>query len=232
MNVLAIESSGLTGSVAACRDGEVLAEAAIERGAEHGRGLVPLVDDVTRRAGWERGAGIDLVAVSQGPGSFTGLRVGIVCAKTMAVLLNKPIVGVCSLDAMARNAPPSAERIVTALDAKRGQVYYAQYERATDGLRRRSGPALGTPEQSLADLRAPVCVMGDALRHHAPAYAAAQTLPLPEDLWRIRAAVVAQLALADFRNGRSDEPFAMQPTYIRLAEAEERRLAREGKGPP
>jgi tRNA threonylcarbamoyladenosine biosynthesis protein TsaB len=230
MNVLAIESSGLTGSVAACRDGELLAESTLERGAEHGRGLVPLVDDVTRRAGWARGAGVDLVVISQGPGSFTGLRVGIVCAKTMAVLLNKPIVGVCSLDAMAENAPSSAGRIVTALDAKRGQVYYAQYERADDGLRRLTGPALGTPQQSLAGLRAPVCVLGDALRHHAEAYAGTQATP--EELWRIRAAVVARLGLAAFQSGRSDEPFAMQPTYIRLAEAEERRLAREGKGQP
>ena len=229
MNVLAIESSGITGSVAACREGETVAESALERGAEHGRGLVPLVDEVTRRAGWERGAGVDLVAVSQGPGSFTGLRVGIVCAKTMAVLLNKPIVGVCSLDAMAENAPESAERIVTALDAKRGQVYFAQYERAAGGLRRVAGPKLGTPEESLAGVPAPAYVMGDALRHHAETYARGKAVAAPEEQWRIRASTVARLALADFGKGRSDEPFTMQPTYIRLAEAEERRLAREGK---
>lgn len=231
MNVLAIESSGAIGSVAACRDGRTVAEAVLERGSEHGRGLVPLVDDVARRAGWERGVGVDLVAISQGPGSFTGLRVGIVCAKTMAVLLNKPIVGVCSLDAMAENAPASAGWIVTALDAKRGQVYFAQYERADGVLRRVAGPALGTPEQSLAGRTGPAYVMGDALRHHAEAYARAGSVAAPEGEWRIHAATVARLAEAEFGRGRSDEPFGMQPTYIRLAEAEERRLAREGKGP-
>ena len=176
--------------------------------------------------------GADLIAVSQGPGSFTGLRVGMVCAKTIAALLAKPIVGVCSLDAMAENAPSEAVSVATALDAKRGQVYYAQYERDGGRLRRRSGPLLGAPEAVTAGLTPPVRILGDALRQYASVWSAGGAVALPEELWRIGASTVARLGLAAFRAGRSDEPFGLQPLYVRLPEAEERRLARvEGTRP-
>ena len=226
MNVLGIESSGPISSAAACRDEAVLAEDALERGMEQGRLLVSLVDRVIAAAGWNKRRDVELIAVSQGPGSFTGLRVGLACAKTMAMLLDKPLVGVCSLDAMAENAPADASNILTVVDARRGQVYAARYERAAGALRRVLDPTLLTPAELRTVVTAPVYVMGDAARVYAADFAQPGWTLSPEERWRIRASDVARLGLALFRAGRRDDPAALEPIYIRLAEAEERRLAR------
>jgi tRNA threonylcarbamoyladenosine biosynthesis protein TsaB len=231
MNVLAIESSGPIGSVAACRDDELLVERVLEAGMEHGRMLVPLVDRVIQEVAWDKRRDIDLICVSQGPGSFTGLRVGVCCAKTLATLLNKPLVGICSLDAMAENAPHEYVSVLTALDAKRDQLYVAAYERCGEDLERKAGPVIMSAREARDALAWPVYVLGDALKQYPgefqpPGFAAA-----PEELWRIRASVIARLGLEAFRAGRTDEPVSFQPVYLRLAEAEEKRLARERKQP-
>jgi len=231
MNVLGIESSGPIGSVAACRDDAVLADLALERGMEQGRLLVSLVDRVIAAAGWDKRRDVELIAVSQGPGSYTGLRVGLACAKTMAMLLERPLVGVCSLDAMAENAPADCSNILTVGDAKRGQVYAARYERgpstgAQGPLRRVLDPTILTPAELPAVAPAPIYVMGDALRVYPAAFARPGCTPAPEERWRIQAGNVARLGLALFRAGRREDPAALEPIYLRLAEAEERRLAR------
>ena len=226
MNVLGIESSGPIGSVAACRDETVLVETALDQGMAQGRLLVSLVDRVIAAAKWDKRRDVELIAASQGPGSFTGLRVGLTCAKTMAMLLDKPLVGVCSLDAMAGNAPADALNILTVVDAKRGQVYAARYERAAGALRRVLDPTLLTPAELRAGVTAPVYVMGDAVRVYAADFAQPGCTLAPEERWQIRASDVARLGLAQFRAGRRDDPSALEPIYLRLAEAEERRLAR------
>jgi tRNA threonylcarbamoyladenosine biosynthesis protein TsaB len=234
MNVLGIESSGPIGSAAACRDEVVLAESALDRGMEQGRLMVSLVDRVIAAAGWHKRRDVELIAVSQGPGSYTGLRVGLTCAKTMAMRLGKPLTAVCSLDAMAENAPADAQNVLTAVDAKRGQVYAARYERTNgpstepraSALRRVLDPCILTPAELRAAIRAPVYVMGDAVGTHAADFAQPGWTLAPEERWRIRASVVARLGLALFRAGRRDDPDTLEPIYLRLAEAEERRLAR------
>ena len=227
MNVLAIESSGPVGSAAACRDDEVLAEEPLGAGIERGRLLVPLVDRIVQQAGWDKRADLDLIAVSQGPGSFTGLRVGLMCAKTLAAFSETPLVGVCSFDAMAHNAPAEYERILTALDARRGDVYAAGYERTGDGMTRVHDPAVMTPEQAAASLGRPFVVLGDALVPYADVLCPAGCASTDEALWRIEASVVARLGRRAFEAGRRDDPLALQPIYLRLPEAEEKRLARE-----
>lgn len=227
MKVLAIETSGVVGSAAACSDDEILAEESFERGMEHGRMLVPLLDRVVNQAGWDKKKDIDLIAVSRGPGSFTGLRVGIICAKTLAVQLAKPIVAVCSLDGMAENAPREHGRVLTVLDAKRGEVYAAAYERREDRTVRLHGPAVMTPAEAAGLLPSPVFVMGDGVNRYSEILCANDCTAADEALWRIRAGVVARLGLAAYRAGRRDEPLALQPIYLRLPEAEEKRLARE-----
>ena len=225
MNILAIETSGPAGGVAACRGEQPLAEESFEGAMAHGRMLVPLLDRVVRAAGWDRRRDIDLIAVSQGPGSFTGLRVGAAAAKALAMLLDRPLVGVCSFDAMAENAPAGQSAVLAALDARRGQVYAAAYQRQGGALQRVAGPALMPPDEARRLIDGPIFVLGDALRHHAAALGDAGVTAAPEDLWRIRAPVVARLALRAFQEGRRDDPVAFQPIYLRLAEAEEKRLA-------
>lgn len=191
-----------------------------------GRLLVSLVDRVIAAANWDKRRDVELIAVSQGPGSYTGLRVGLTCAKTMAMLLDKPLVGVCSLDAMAENAPADALNILTVVDAKRGQVYAARHERAAGSLRRVLDPTILTPAELRAVVTAPAYVMGDAVRVYAADFAQPGYTLSTEERWRIRASNVARLGLALFHAGRRDDPAALEPIYLRLAEAEERRLAR------
>jgi len=231
VNVLAIETSGREGSVAACRDANVLFEETLGEGLAHGRMLLPVVDKVVSAAGWDKRRDIDLVAVGRGPGSFTGLRVGLTCARTIALLLDRPIVGVCSLDAMARNAPPDAASILTMLDAKRGDVYAAFYERKDGEPVRVRGPELLRLDDALAAARKPVRVMGDGLLR-------CTTVPpdgcvaAPESKWRIRASVVARLALNLFSEGHRDDPLHLEPIYIRRPGAEEKREMTRERGQP
>jgi len=227
VNVLAIESSGPLGSVAACCGADLLCEESLERGMEHGRMLVALVDRVVRLAGWDRTRDLDLIAVSRGPGSFTGLRVGITCAKTLAMMLAKPLVGVGSLDALAENAPTDCKHVLTALDAKRDQVYAAAYERRGGRLVRTSGPAVIHPADALDLLPPPIFLLGNAPAYYAEVFNSPDCRPAPEALQRIRAHTVARLGLAAFNEGCRDDPCRLEPFYLRRPEAEERRLARE-----
>lgn len=230
MNVLAVETSGRVGSVAACRGVEILAEESLQKGTAHGRLLVPVIDRAVKAAGWAGPRDIELIVVSQGPGSFTGLRIGIACAKTLAAQLGKPLVAVCSLDAMAQNAPPASERILTVLDAKRGDVYAAAYERKNGTLHRTAGPSVMTPDEAGALLERPVHVMGDGLVHHADRFPPPEYRHAPEEQWRIRAGTVARLGLGAFQRGGREEPLGLEPIYLRRPEAEERRRGRQTSG--
>lgn len=231
MNVLAIESSGPISSVTACRDDAVLAEKVLEGGMDHGRMLMGLIDRVVGLAGWDKRNDPGLIAVSRGPGSYTGLRVGIACAKTLASLLDKPLVGVCSLDALAENAPPDCDHVLTVLDAKRGQVYAAAYERRDGRFSRTAGPGVMTPSAALKFVEPPACAIGDGVARFRKEFSPPACRPLPEGLWRVRARMVARLGLVAFREGRREDPAALEPIYLRLPEAEERRLARERGAP-
>ena len=187
---------------------------ALERGMEQGRLLVSLVDRVIAAAGWDKRRDVELIAVSQGPGSFTGLRVGLTCAKTMAMLLDKPLVGVCSLDAMAENAPADALNILTVVDARRGQVYAARYQRAA-ALRQPRCAACSIRPSS----RPPNCAppwprrsmsWATRVRVYAADFAQPGWTLAPEERWHIQASHVARLGLALFRAGRRDDPAALR----------------------
>lgn len=228
MNVLAIETSGPVASVAACRDADLVAGKSCTRGMEHGRMLVPLIDEVVQQAGWQKQNDLDLITVSIGPGSFTGLRVGLAAARTLALFLGVPLVGVCSFDALAHNAPQEHDRILTALDAKRGDIYAAAYERREKSvLQRTTDPAVCRPGEAAKWHEGRFVILGDAIRVHSDALTSSGGQPAPEKLWQVRAEVIAQLGLQAFRKGRIDDPLKLEPIYLRLPEAEEKRLARE-----
>jgi len=230
MNVLALETSGPIASAAAFCDDRPLAEERLERHLEHGRSLVVLLDRVIRRAGWQPRRDVELIAVSQGPGSYTGLRVGLACAKTLAVFLERPLVGVCSLDVLAYNAPDDWGAVLVVTDARRGQVYAAAYRRREGLLERSAGPAVMMPEQAARLVRPPALVVGDGLRRFGDAFPRPALAHAPEHLWLGRAAAVARLGLAAFRAGRTGSALEMEPIYLRIPEAEEKRLARPRTG--
>jgi len=236
LRILAIETSGPVGSVCVSAGEAVRAERRFTAARQHARCLVPSLDDVFREAGWRPGGPLDFIAVSEGPGSYTGLRVGAACAKALGYAVGCPLVGVNSLDVLAQNlldvdldtSVREAATVCVAVDAKRGEAYTAVYERRAGEMARIREPALVPIASLVEDLPRPVWLIGDAARA-CPA-AGSEGVHVGGEAYGIgRAAVVARLGLEAYRRGRREEPAAFAPVYMRRPEAEERRLKAEGR---
>jgi tRNA threonylcarbamoyladenosine biosynthesis protein TsaB len=152
MRILAVDTSTFVGTVAVLRDGELLSESSASVRASHGETLLPRLALALEQAGIKL-ADIDLFAVGLGPGSFTGVRIGVATAKGLALAENKPLVGVTSLRVIARGMAAGTLRAV-AVDAHKGEVYCALYELADEGaLRELIAPFHEAPAQAALRLR-------------------------------------------------------------------------------
>jgi tRNA threonylcarbamoyladenosine biosynthesis protein TsaB len=227
---LAFETSGGVGSAALRLEDGTFLERVFPEGTTHGKGLLPACDELLREAG-RAVAEVSLIAVSLGPGSFTGLRVGVSAAKGMAFALGADLVGVSTLDVLARNAPDDAPgTIVPVLDARRGHVHAALYSREGNAIIRRSEDLVFPPDRLTERLEPPCTILGDGVRRY-PGLAADGCRVLPEEAWRARATVVARLAARDHAAGRRDPVHEIEPLYNRISTPEERRAERERGGP-
>lgn len=126
MRILAIETSSLRGSIALVEDAVLVRALEHQRENAHGEAVLPLIERAFADAGWERGA-VDRVAVGVGPGSFTGLRVGIAIAQGLSEGWGVPLIGVPSLQAMALAAPAGSARRCVLLDARKAELFAAVY---------------------------------------------------------------------------------------------------------
>lgn len=224
MNIIAIETSGRIGSVAAARDAKVLFERYFEKGMRHGRDLVPELRNVAMTAGWKP-ADIQLVALSIGPGSYTGLRIGVACAKTIAFATGAQVVAVPTLDVLAQNAPAEFDTVCPVLDAKRRQVYAAVFRRENGALVRKTDDLLISPPELLRrlgkDFRGAVFFVGDGLATYRADFTGEGLVHAGEKVWVARASVVADLGFELYKAGRRDSWQALTPRYLRRPEAEE-----------
>jgi tRNA threonylcarbamoyladenosine biosynthesis protein TsaB len=220
---LAIETSGRTGTVALVEDQRVLVEDEFPHGLQHAAEMVPRIDRLCRERGWSAGELRELY-VSAGPGSFTGLRIGITLAKTLAFATGARIVAVPSIHVLARNAPPEAAELVIVLDAKRGQVFTARLTRSSEGWAEAEPAHLDDLASMLARARRPVYLLGDGIPHHRqfiPADDPGIRLTEPET-WRPRAAAVAEEGIRRSAAGMFADLDRLLPIYIRKPEAEEK----------
>ena len=126
MKVLAIDSSGLTATVAVVEDEQTTAEYTVNYKKTHSQTLLPMIDEIVRMAEVDLTA-IDAIAVAGGPGSFTGLRIGSATAKGLGLAMGKPLIHVPSVDAMAYNVYGCEDIICPIMDARRSQVYTGIY---------------------------------------------------------------------------------------------------------
>ena len=224
MNVIAIETSGKIGSVAAARDAMVLIERSFEKGMRHGRDLVPELKNVTQAAGWKP-SDIQVVAISIGPGSYTGLRIGVACAKTIAYATGAETVAVPTLDVLAQNAPEGFDTICPALDAKRKQVYAAICRREGGAIVRKTDDLLIPPGELVQRLSAefsrPAFLLGDGLATYRAEFTGEGLVHADEKLWTARASIVARLGFELYKTGRRDPWQQLTPRYLRRPEAEE-----------
>ncbi len=223
MIALGIETSGRIGSVALCEDARPLAAHTFPEGARHARDIMPAVARVMGESGLAEGD-VDAVAVSQGPGSFTGLRIGVTCAKALAWALGWRSVGVPSLEVMVQNVPGGEDLLAACptRDARRGRVYGTVF-RWTDGRWADTTGVLLLPPQELA-ARIPegAVVFGTGLGA-CPQVLGDERFRRGEPGWQVgRAEAVCRLGIERVRRGQDVDPMVLMPRYYRLTEAEEK----------
>lgn len=226
---LAIETSGRNGSLAVSEDGHVLAEEQFSHGLKHAAGIVPIIDRLCASRGWKP-ADIDEIYVSAGPGSFTGLRVGITVAKTLAFATGARIVAVPSVEVLARNAPPGWQNLIIVLDAKRGQIFTASFENVGGEPVPREPAKLDSLAEMLRRTPRPVHLLGEGIPYHEkfiPRDDGSVHVTEPAT-WQGRAAIVAELGDRMARAGAFADPMTLTPIYIRRPEAEEKFEERQG----
>ena len=224
MRVLALETSAKACSAAVTEDGRVLASAFQCTGLTHSRTLMPIVEHILKNTGLTV-ADIDAIAVAAGPGSFTGIRIGVAAAKGLAFAADKPAVGVSTLAAMARNVAFCDGLVVCAMDARRQQVYNALFQ-AKDGQLTRLTPDRAISLEELAaevanDPR-PKTVVGDGAKlcftHLTEAGISCRLAPA--HLVMQNAMSVALEAEAMAAEGNLVSAQALEPVYLRPAQAD------------
>ena len=230
MKILALETSAKSVSAAVVENGTVLCSAYQNTGLTHSRTLMPLVDGMLRAADLTC-ADMGLVAVSHGPGSFTGLRIGVSAAKGLAWTLEVPCCGVSTLLAMAQNLRHMNSTVICAMDARRSQVYNAVF-RAENGQLRRlcEDRAIGLA-QLAEELKADTgdkIVVGDGAQLCCT-YLQQQGIDCrmaPAALVMQNAVGVALAAEELAAEGKTVSAHQLVPVYLRLSQAERERLAR------
>jgi tRNA threonylcarbamoyladenosine biosynthesis protein TsaB len=188
----------------------------------HARTLLPLIDDVLAAAGLGL-RDLDLLAVSIGPGSFTGLRIGLSVAKGLALATGLPVVGVSTLEAYARRAGPRPGLLCPVLDARKGEVYAAAFGWQAGEPVCVTAPAALAPERFAATLRPPCTLVGDGVDAYAGVWRrelgpGAELIPFAE--LSPSGAVVARLGIARATALGADDLAGLEPFYCRQSEAE------------
>ncbi len=223
MRILAFDTSTWTCAVALVRDGTVLAERTERTESSHAGVLPRLVGEVLDAAG-ERPQPGDAVALSIGPGSFTGLRISLSFAKGLAFAGGLKIVGVPTLDALALAALPWEGRLCAALDARKQEIYAALYERDAGRIVRLGPPRALAVERLARDLSGPCVFVGDAVEAYGEAFRRLlgdHAVLLSSARHPPSAAAVARLAAADLaRRPAGDDLVGLAPAYLRPPEAE------------
>lgn len=221
--ILSVETATLAGSVALSRGGAIVAALAGDSGISHSNTLLTDIDKLLREAQMDLSE-IDLFAVATGPGSFTGLRIGIATVKGLAATLDRPCVGVPTLNAVALSAGAS-ERSVALLPAGRGEVFAQLFSVTREGLVTELDKATHiSPQRLLAKYGSLESVLwcGEGAVANNALLASLET----RTSWRIApptqnlATQVALLALAAFRNDQVSHPDALQAIYVRPSDAE------------
>ncbi|MFN2366826.1 MAG: tRNA (adenosine(37)-N6)-threonylcarbamoyltransferase complex dimerization subunit type 1 TsaB [Desulfurivibrionaceae bacterium] len=222
--ILAIETATMCGSVALMSGNRCLAEYSVDTATTHSRRLIRQVDRVRRETGldWPR---IDGIAISLGPGSFTGLRIGLSTAKGLAMAAERPLLGVPTLDGLARQlmGPPDS-RICALLDARKKEVYAAFYRCDNHGIPRKTGADLVLKPEKLAGLiDQPTVLVGDgglAYRDLFRETLGDSAIFAPPRTFFPRAVTIGLLASEMFTANHFVDPAEVVPIYVRPSEAE------------
>ncbi len=232
MKILALDSSGLVASVAVVMDDELLGEYTINHKKTHSQTLLPMLDEVVKMIELDMST-IDVIAVSAGPGSFTGLRIGSATAKGLALALDKKIVSVPTVDAIAYNMWGSADLVCPLMDARRQQVYTGLYD-FTNGNMNIIEPQcvvlIDEIIEKINELGRKVIFLGDGVNVFKEIISEKLTVEYdfaPAMCNKQRASAVACLGMKLADNGQATEAAKHKPDYLRLSQAERERQEKE-----
>lgn len=225
MRILAVDTATRSCSVAVTDRESLLAEATYITQETHAKHLMEMIEAVLTLAG-SSVADLDGFAVTRGPGSFTGLRIGISAVKGLAAASGKPIVGVSTLDVLVQQSGSDAGLICPFLDARRGEVYFSRYRIEGDALRREMDERVSSPEEAMDGIDEACIFAGngaDLYRDTIVNRLGGLARFAPEYRNTIRASSVALLSIPRFSAGDADDLPAFAPKYVRRSDAELKR---------
>lgn len=227
MKILALDCTATVCSVALCEDETPIALYTLNNGNTHSESLLPMIETVLRHAHLSV-SDVDLFACTEGPGSFTGVRIGCATIKGLAFDRQKPCIGVSTLEALAENLQGLDGLLCPVMNARRGQVYNALF-RFENGAIQRLCPdraiALTELDKELAG-ETTVRLCGDGYELAVSALTQASLTPTPSFLIPQNAGSVARCALRAYQAGKSGTDSSLKPTYLRLPQAERERKER------
>ena len=242
MKILAIDTSCMTASCAVSENGRILGEISTHHAKTHAQQLVPMMDMLLGSLAFDI-SDMDAFAVAIGPGSFTGLRIGVVTMKGLAYATGKPVIGIKTLDALAKTVPAFNGMICPVLDARNHQVFTAFYKWEEKSLHKKSedeGLTVDEMVSKIISYQQDVLLVGDAADKFAPLLedalevvlvSMAEIAPIKiytadSGLYTPRAATVALLAEKRLESGDIDDVHTLVPFYLRPSQAE--RMKRQG----
>lgn len=233
MKVLAVDTSSTVAAAALIENEVLLGEYFVNNKKTHSQKLMPMIKELTDSLGLNL-AEIDIFSASVGPGSFTGLRIGVTSIKAMAYALNKPVVSISTLDALAYNYPVFNAIICPIMDARNNQVYTALYKFKDQPVCQSEYMALPIADlvQILIRSGENICFVGDGVEKHRDYLLnelGKKCSFAPNNLILNRASSVAQLALIRASEGKLESPVDMVPFYLRKSQAEQEYDRRNGE---
>lgn len=232
MLTLAVDTSGITASCAVIEDGEVKAELSTKHGKTHSQKILPMIKITLSMLDKELRE-VDLFAASVGPGSFTGLRIGVVTIKGLAYSLKRPVCGIPTLDALAYSMPDFNGIISPMLDARNNQVFTAFYRKmngSLDKIDNDSGVTISEWINKAGEFKENILVLGDAVDLHLIKLKdtfgdnivfSQQAMSFP------RASATALMAEEAYHNNKMATAFELEPFYLRKSQAERMKKTEE-----
>lgn len=228
MKILAIDSSGLVASVAILTEDTLLAEYTVNYKKTHSQTLLVMLDEIVRMIELDLDQ-IDAIAVAKGPGSFTGLRIGSATAKGLGMALNKPLIGIPTVDALAYNLFGSSSIICPLMDARRNQVYTGLYEFIDNEFKvieQQQAIEVTDIVDKVNLCGRPVIYLGDGVDSYRIQLLNSTKVPFafaPSHVSKQRAAALGALAVQYYKKGIMETAKEHVPDYLRLSQAERER---------
>lgn len=227
MRILAIESSAMVASVAIVEEGKVMCEFTLNDKKTHSQTIMPMLEAIKKEMDFDIKS-LDAIAVSCGPGSYTGLRIGSATAKGLAHVLDLPVIGISTIESMAYNIAPTSMIICPMLDARRQHVFSGAYRYDKDQQLELIIPInqIGVIDlmAQLKKFDTPVLFLGDGFEAHEGLI---RSNMVPDHIkiarpieFLPRASALGMLAIERFKKGEGEDYLTHQPNYYRLSQAE------------